>query len=59
MKPGHPLALAAIFLCSAGLHAADITWDTTIGDDAVVGGDGDWNTTTSNWTTNDGLTNIA
>lgn len=59
MKSSHPLALAAIFLCSAGLHAAAITWDTTTGDEVVVGGDGDWNTTTSNWTTNDGLTNIA
>jgi autotransporter-associated beta strand protein len=37
--------------------AADVTWDTVPDDSAVTGGIGTWDTLTSNWTTDAGVTN--
>jgi autotransporter-associated beta strand protein len=60
MKSKHRLLPLFIILSSANLcvQAADITWDTaaTAG---VQGGAGTWDTVTTNWTTNAGVTRLA
>lgn len=64
MKP-HPLnplqRLASLALLGAlawNAPAADITWDTS-SDPDVQGGDGNWNSTETNWTTDGGGTRVA
>ena len=59
MKPRKFLPFLAAFCFAHTAPASEITWDTTTGDNAVVGGAGDWNTSTTHWTTDGGDTNIA
>ena len=60
MKSKHRILPLFIILSSVNLcvQAADITWDTaaTAG---VQGGAGTWDTVTTNWTTNAGVTRLA
>jgi fibronectin-binding autotransporter adhesin len=59
MKNRKLLLLPCLFtLTTAISHSADITWDTaaTAG---IQGGAGTWNTSTANWTTDAGVSNIA
>lgn len=58
-RPNPFLALALTLAATTPLHAATLTWDTTPGDSAVVGGAGEWNTTNTNWTADAGVNNIA
>ena len=56
---------AAMFALSAGVAlATDLTWDTApgtvgAGDSSITGGDGTWNTTNGNWTSDGGGNNVA
>ncbi len=52
------LRLALLTAGLATATAADITWDISA-DPGVQGGAGAWNTSTANWTTDDGASNIA
>lgn len=52
------LRLALLTAGFATATAADITWDIS-GDPGVQGGAGAWDTSTANWTTDDGASNIA
>jgi len=57
-------ALGAATLTISSASAADVTWDIapgTVGpgDSAITGGDGTWDTTNGNWTTDAGANNIA
>jgi autotransporter-associated beta strand protein len=51
------LATALFALLVAVSPVAAVVWDTTNGDGQVVGGDGSWDLSSSNWTSDDGLTN--
>lgn len=47
----------ALSLTGSFAHAADLTWDTTTGDTAIVGGSGTWDAATQSWTSDTGTTN--
>ena len=49
--------LLAAFAFTSTSHAVDYTWDPTSGDSVVTEGAGNWDTTTTNWTTDVGVTN--
>ena len=49
--------LLAAFAFTSTSHAVDYTWDPTSGDSVVTEGSGNWDTTTTNWTTDVGVTN--
>jgi autotransporter-associated beta strand protein len=59
------LALAgSTLLAISYTHAASVTWDITpgtvgVGDSAITGGTGAWNTSNGNWTTDAGANNIS
>jgi len=53
-----PVALTLLTIFSAGTaQAVDYTWDPTSSDSATTEGAGNWDTTTTNWTTDVGATN--
>lgn len=64
-KSYRPLLLAGtVALAASKLPAANVTWDITpgavgVGDTAVTGGTGTWNTTNGNWTIDAGANNLA
>ncbi len=43
---------------TSSLDATILTWDITPGDSAITGGAGTWNTSTANWTSDSGATNV-
>jgi autotransporter-associated beta strand protein len=57
--------LAALLACAATASAqTNLTWDIApgtagAGDSAITGGNGNWNTTNGNWTSDAGANNIA
>ncbi|MCE5974981.1 autotransporter outer membrane beta-barrel domain-containing protein [Sinirhodobacter sp. WL0062] len=53
------VASGATVVLPAIVQAQDLTWDTTTGDTAVVGGSGTWDAATQNWTADAGATNEA
>ena len=55
-----PVALTLLAIFSTGtVHAVNYTWDPTSGDGQITDGTGNWDTTTSNWTTDAGATNVV
>lgn len=48
-----------VFSAVGPLYAAKISWDIVSGDSQVTGGSGVWDTTTPNWTLNNGVANIT
>ena len=50
---------AAVLMFTVSAQAVDYTWDPTSGDGVVTEGTGTWDTTTTNWTTDVGVTNVA
>ena len=55
--PAFAVMLLAAFAFTSTSHAVDYTWDPTSGDSVVTEGAGNWDTTTTNWTTDVGVTN--
>ena len=55
--PAFAVMLLAAFAFTSTSHAVDYTWDPTSGDSVVTEGSGNWDTTTTNWTTDVGVTN--
>ena len=51
------LSIAALLLSATSAQAVDYTWDPTSSDSATTEGAGNWDTTTTNWTTDVGVTN--
>ena len=51
------LSIAALLLSATSAQAVDYTWDPTSSDSATTEGAGNWDTTTTNWTTDVGATN--
>lgn len=51
------MASGATIVLPTASQAQDLTWDTTTGDTAVVGGSGNWDGATTNWTADAGATN--